>query len=597
MATPPKFKKDAKTGKFAGSEGPGRAGPTPVPVAPVVLAPSAAAGDGPAAPLALLWESFSGRQASGGSVAPAGLGSDDGPDGNAGNGGNASNGTVSDVVTCSECATTRRRGSAHRCAAPGLIVVTSATEKVLAACRAAGGYPLIVGGSVRDALMSKTAGTRVTSKDIDIEVYRLGEFAPLERQLARIGRVDLTGVSFGVLKALVDGEDFDVALPRTDEKTGDSHQDFTTRPDANLDEVTACARRDFTMNAMGWDPLTGELVDPWGGSGDLAAGILRHTTDAFKEDPLRVLRGVQFAARFNLVLAPETAQLSQSMADGFEHLAAERVWGEIAKLASHGVKISRGLDVLHQSGWERHFPELAAIRDVAQDAVWHPEGPVHVHVGLAADRAAEIAVRDNLDVDARQLLVLAAILHDFGKAGPGTQTSVAAGVVAIQSHGHAELGVAAAGAFLARLNAPHRVAEHILPLVREHMSAASFGDTDPTPTAVRRLLRRLAAGPNGPSLADWARLLEADSEGRGSGNKPAVGHRWVAVADTLGGPAALRPLLRGNHLAAAGLTPGPQFAVLIRASVAAQDDGLFVDEAGAVKWLTGRLAADAAPPR
>lgn len=492
---------------------------------------------------------------------------------------------TTDQVHCTNCGARRARGVAHRCPADNLLALSPATRKVLAAIRAAGGRPLIVGGTVRDALRSRS--THTPAHDVDIEVYGVGRYELIARQLTKIGRVDLTGASFGVLKALVDGEDFDVALPRTETKTGSTHTDFEAVPHAALDEVAAFARRDFTINAMGWDPRSGELVDPYGGTADLAKGVLRHTTDAFREDPLRVLRAVQFAARFDMTLAPETAELAQSIADEYEHLAVERVWHEFEKLAEKGRNISLGLDVLHQTGWERHFPELAAIRDVPQDATWHPEGPVHVHAGLAADRAVELADRDGLEGDARVHAVLAAMLHDLGKAGEGTQVVVDAdGRESVQSRGHADLGADAAWEFLKRIRAPKHVSDNILPIIRNHMAAHGSQKGVPSKRAVRLLMRRLDAGPNGPTIQEWARLVDADTGGRGSGSHEGVGAAWLAVAVTLGPDNKPKPpILRGQHLMAAGVTPGPAFAKVIKASVAAQDDGEFDDEAGAIAWM------------
>lgn len=170
------------------------------------------------------------------------------------------------------------------------------------------------------------------------------------------------------------------------------------------------------MNAMGWDDATGELVDPYGGRADLDAGVLRHTSDKFSEDPLRVLRGVQFAGRFDLELAPQTAALCQEIAPTFAELNKSGIWDQFHKLTTKGTHISKALEALHAAGWEQHFPGLAATRGIPQDRRWHPEGAVNVHLGLSGDEAARIARRDGLDEEETSILVLAAITHDFGKA-------------------------------------------------------------------------------------------------------------------------------------------------------------------------------------
>jgi tRNA nucleotidyltransferase (CCA-adding enzyme) len=499
------------------------------------------------------------------------------------------------AVDCPNCGTSRTRGQAHRCAALGLVPVDGPTGKVLAAIRLAGGRPLLVGGAVRDALHARLGGTaQAAPKDVDIEVFDLPSFDPLMPALTRLARVDEAGRSWGVLKLAVDGTDFDISMPRTETKDGDGHRGFAVFTDPHLGEVEAAGRRDFTINAMGYDPETGELVDPYGGAADLAAGALRHTTKRFAEDPLRVLRAAMFAARYNLTLDPATVELAASISDQFDTIAKERVWGELVKLTGKGTRISAGLDVLHATDWERHFPELAACRDVPQDPAHHAEGPVHIHLGLAADAAAAIAERDGLAEQDRHLLVLAALCHDFGKAAPGgTQIHYRDNgtVEKITSRGHAQLGRDATRAFLVRLGAPERTVRRVVALVGEHMSHAS-ADGTPTPTAVRRLARRLDAADL--TLHDWARLVEADTSGRGPSSKASPADAWLAVAARLpAGGRAAAPLLRGEDLIAAGLTPGRSFSSIISASIAAQDAGEFTDAAGARAWLARHLVGNA----
>ena len=483
--------------------------------------------------------------------------------------------TMTEQVTCPECGADRARGVAHRCSAPGLLTLTLATGRVLAACRAAGGRPLIVGGSVRDALTSRDTST--PPKDIDIEVYDVTGFDTLQTQLGKLGRVDLTGASFGVLKLSIGREDFDVSFPRTDSKTGTGHRGFETTPDATLDEVAACGRRDFTVNAMGWDPDTEELVDPYAGAADLEAGILRHTTNAFAEDPLRVLRGAQFAARFGFDLASETAELAHGIADQYDTLAVERVWGEWRKIATRGIHISKAIGVLEDTGWLAHFPALADTRGCPQDPVWHPEGDVLTHQGLAADSAAAAAIAAGLNDTDREIAVLGALLHDVGKPATTVHGD------RITSSGHDGAGDPIARQFLTSIGAPTAVANKIGPIVREHMCHAST-DHEPSGPAVRRLIRRLSAGPDAPTIYDWARVVAADADGRGNGSKPNPAAAWIAVAERVG-PTPRKALLRGEHLFAAGWTAGPSFAAVIRASVTAQDDGAFDDETGAVAWF------------
>lgn len=464
---------------------------------------------------------------------------------------------------------------------PDLIELTPETEQVLDALRAAGGRPLIVGGAVRDGLLSRTQGGTVDSMDVDIEVYGLSKD---EVRNALPGEVNEFGQAFGVFNTSLNGQDFDVALPRQDNKTGDGHRGFVVETDPNMPFEIAFARRDFTMNAMGWDAATGELVDPLGGRADLEAGILRHPSEHFSEDPLRVLRGVQFAGRFGMEFAPETAELCREMAPAFHQLHKDGIWKQFRKLSTEGTHISKALEALHASGWEPHFPGLAATRGVPQDLRWHPEGNVNVHLGMAGDQAAAIARREGLDEEETSILVLAAITHDFGKAH---STKVKEDGT-ITSGGHHETGVEPAREFLNGIGAPGKYHEKILPLIREHMCHTPGGGVEISPSAVRRLLRRLDHAGGGPTLKQWSLLVEADKAGRGEGARHTRNYvpDWLAVAERIGNETAIsKTLLKGHHLAEAGVQNRKMWAIIVSQSEEAQDDGAFSDEAGARDWL------------
>jgi len=231
-----------------------------------------------------------------------------------------------------------------------------------------GGRALVVGGAVRDALMG------MSPKDIDVEVYRVS-YEDLTKILKKYGSADLVGQSFGVIKFVgPDGLDFDFSLPRIDSKSGVGHKDFNVQVSSDLTPKEAAARRDFTFNAISYDPLTGEIIDPYNGREDLKNKIMRHTSDAFSEDPLRILRGMQFASRFGFDIAPETAELANSIRDQYKHLPKERVEGEFKKLVQKGIEPGRALDYLYQTGWSENFPEVNVLRGVPQEFSFHPEG-------------------------------------------------------------------------------------------------------------------------------------------------------------------------------------------------------------------------------
>ncbi len=226
------------------------------------------------------------------------------------------------------------------------------TEKVLNAIYDAGFHPYIVGGSVRDALLN------LPQKDIDIEVYG-GDAEDFIKAIKPLGKVDEVGKSFGVIKLQIGKEDFDISLPRKERKTGDGHRAFDIEPDPFMSLDDATARRDYTINALMYDHRLGFIVDKHGGYEDLENKILRHVSDAFDEDPLRVLRGVQMSSRFGFTLHPDTITKAQSLLNEYSTLAVERVQIEFQKLYEKGKSTQNALQVLQQTGWDKHFVGLS----------------------------------------------------------------------------------------------------------------------------------------------------------------------------------------------------------------------------------------------
>lgn len=447
-------------------------------------------------------------------------------------------------------------------------------ERVLAAIRSAGGRPMLDGGFVRDSLMGVTGG-----KDVDMEAYGISDPDALIGALAAVGKVTEAGKVYGVLKVRAGDQDIDISIPRREAKTGAGHRGFTVIPDGAMGFAEATARRDFTVNAILYDPASGEVIDCHGGLRDLEAGILRHTSGRFSEDPLRVLRGVQFAARFGFTMAPETVLLCFKIRGEYKELAVERVWCEFEKIGTRGTHISKALAVLEDTWWGHHFPALMNMRGIPQDPEWHPEGDVWAHAGMAADQAARLADETGLSGTDRLVVVFAALLHDAGKV---THTQVTGG--RITSHGHAEAGVGRAREVLQSIGCPEGVTARILPLIAEHMNC--FGR--PSKPAVRRLVRRLAPA----TLAELALVCAADAKGRGDPGAWSTAGPWFEMGRDL--KVEERPakgLLTGDHLIAAGMKPGPAFKPVLAAALAAQDDGEFDDEAGALRWLAEREEA------
>ncbi|MCC7242540.1 MAG: HD domain-containing protein [Acidobacteria bacterium] len=358
----------------------------------------------------------------------------------------------------------------------------------------------------------------------------------------------------------------DVALPRRESKTGRGHKGFAVEGDPHLPLEDAARRRDFTINAVAWDPLTDEYLDPFGGRGDLARGLLRVVDPrTFADDSLRVLRALQFAARFELTLETESARLCRAIP--LDDLPAERIWGEFEKLLllagrpSIGFALARDLGVVEQL-----LPEMVPLYDCPQDPEWHPEGDVWTHTLMVMDQAR----RRNTDLGRAPLAVimLGAVCHDLGK--PATTVHVGG---RIRSPGHEEAGVAPAGRILDRLNIQTLdgldVRAQVLGLVAEHLRPSAFHKAQDTVTdgAFRRLAQRV-------DLELLTRFARADCHGRGGAFDCSAMDWFIERARSLGvehRPPA--PILLGRHLLEMGQAPGPRMGEILRAVYDQQLDG------------------------
>jgi tRNA nucleotidyltransferase (CCA-adding enzyme) len=430
--------------------------------------------------------------------------------------------------------------------------------RVLEICRAvgeAGGRGVLVGGYVRDRLRGEAA------KDLDVEVFGL-ELAALERVLARFGHVIQVGRAFGVFR--VKGIDVDFSLPRRDSKTGTGHRGFDIDVDPEMSFAAAARRRDLTINAIGLDPLTGEILDPHDGRGDLERGVLRATDPAqFADDPLRGLRVAQFAARFEMQPDAELRALCARL--DLSELPGERLLEEFRKLLGKGVVPSLGLRFLEQTRLLRFLPELDALRGVEQDPGWHPEGDVWVHTLMVVDAAARMRAEGD-----DEALLFAALCHDLGK--PQTTVEEAG---RIRSPAHDVEGVAPTRSFLARLRAPGALVEKVAMLVRHHLAPALFEKNKAGARAYRRLARSLEAV--GATLEELERVARANHLGRTvpealAGSFPA-GEAFLAQARQLEVAQRADPdVVRGRDLLARGFTPGPSFGEILNRCRELQDE-------------------------
>jgi tRNA nucleotidyltransferase (CCA-adding enzyme) len=458
-------------------------------------------------------------------------------------------------------------------------------EKVVdiaTAVRDMDGRALLVGGCVRDLLMKREP------KDWDLEIYGI-EPAKLRALLDRFGPANVVGEAFAVYKL---GPTLDVSLPRRERKSGRGHKAFVIEGDPSMSFEDAARRRDFTVNSILKDPLTGEVIDPFNGREDIDRQILRAVSvDTFPEDSLRVLRAGQLAARFEFDIEPNTVALCRVI--DLSDLPAERVWGEIEKLLLRARRPSIGLHWLRALGAiAQLFPELNTLIDVPQDKEWHPEGDVFVHTALVADRARELI--DDLPYAKQVTVMLAALAHDFGK--PSTTEFIEG---RIRSRGHEEAGVAPTKRFLDRLHIHtldgYDVRSQVLALVCDHLKPGEFfkkreevGDG-----AFRRLSRKC-------ELDLLYRVAKADSLGRNTDAVPrekwftSEAQDWfIRRAKELEvdqQPPA--PILLGRHLLEMGLAAGPRVGEITKVVYEMQLDGRIRTLDDARNFVKTMLSAD-----
>ena len=315
-----------------------------------------------------------------------------------------------------------------------------------------GGRALLVGGCVRDALLG------MSSQDIDCEVHGLTQ-EQLLSVLSPLGEIDKSGEAFGVYT--LPAAHIDFALPRRETRTGARHADFTVTLLPELSPEQAAARRDFTVNAIMRDALTGEIIDPYDGCGDLRRGVLRAVPGGqVEEDPLRVLRGAQFAARFHLTPDADTLGMMRRMP--LDALSPARVMDECKKALLAADEPDVFVRVLEAAGalspW---FSELVPLRSAPQSPKHHPEGDAFEHTMLTLRAAAQWRAQ----VDDPLAFMLAALTHDLGK--PATVRKNERGEW--QAAGHELAGVAPLTAMLTRLGVGKQTVAYCASLCRLHM--------------------------------------------------------------------------------------------------------------------------------
>ena len=466
----------------------------------------------------------------------------------------------------------------HKVCAPAII-----SYEIAPAITKAGGKAYIVGGWVRDRLLGIEESNSI---DYDVEVFNI-DTKDLKALLSKYGTVKECGASFGVLKFRphlqpLDNRVFEIdfSIPRRERKAGVGHTQFDIECDPTMTFEEAALRRDLTINAIGLDVDSSDILDPYNGVQDIKDKRIKHVSDRFAEDPLRVMRVAQFAARFEFHVDESTIELCRSLVEEMRSLPRERYWAEFKKLLLKSDYPSIGFTFLDRCGAISLFPELEALKGVEQNPFWHPEGDVWVHTMMVINEAAKL--RSGVE-DRDIVLMLAALCHDLGKP-----------ITTIwkddkwRSPGHEEEGEAPTRSFLAKLTNETKLIEEVVALVKDHLKPTIFYEAKSKMSAIRRLSLRV-------DIPTLVKVAQADQMGRTHWQSLARDYpagSWMMnkykelKKEHSSTGHGIERLLKGRHLIEIGVEPGPDMGKILDKAFEAQLDGEFKDEIGAINWAS-----------
>jgi tRNA nucleotidyltransferase (CCA-adding enzyme) len=422
-------------------------------------------------------------------------------------------------------------------------------EDILINLQELGATPILVGGCVRDYFLN------IPVKDYDVEIFGIDCFEIIEKSLKKYGSVKLVGKSFGVLTLRVDEYDFDFALPRIEKKIGNTHQEFEVITNANLSFKEAAIRRDFTINAIGYDFSKKEFLDPFNGINDLRNKTIKHIDDdTFIEDSLRVYRAVGFASRFDFKIEEKTKELCKQIVlnDELKYLPKERIYEELKKLFLKSSKPSIGFELIRELGILKYFPELEVLINCIQEPEYHPEGDVWIHTMMCLDEMARILKEENIKDEYKKLYLFYAILcHDLGK--PFCTKEINGKITSFK---HENLGIEPTISFLSKLTNEKKFIEIVCSLVKNHLAPFQLYLAESSLKAIKRLSLKV-------NIEDLCLVCLADCLGRDISDKdkcPKATSWLLNSAKELNiQNKAIEPLVQGRDLIALGYKPSKKF--------------------------------------
>ena len=426
-------------------------------------------------------------------------------------------------------------------------------EDILNDLQELGATPILVGGCVRDYFLN------IPVKDYDIEIFGIDSFETIENSLKKFGSVKLVGKSFGVLTLRVDSYDFDFALPRSEKKTGNTHQSFEVTTNANLSFKEAAIRRDFTINAIGYDFSKKEFIDPFNGIKDLKNKLIKHIDDiTFVEDSLRIYRAVQFASRFDFKIEEKTKELCKQIVFGneLEYLPKERIFEELKKLFLKSIKPSVGFELIYELGILKYFPELKALIGCIQDKEYHPEGDVWIHTMMCLDELARIIKEKNIEDEYKKMYLFYGILcHDLGKPYCTQEINGK-----ITSYKHESLGIEPTISFLSKLTNEKRFIDIVCTLVKNHLAPFQLYLAESSLKAIKRLSLKV-------NIEDLCLVCLADCLGRDIPNKDKCHNAtsWLLekAKELEIHNEPIKALVQGRDLIALGFKPSQKFKEIL----------------------------------
>jgi tRNA nucleotidyltransferase (CCA-adding enzyme) len=423
------------------------------------------------------------------------------------------------------------------------------------------GRMFYVGGYVRDKILDPS---NTNIKDIDVEVFNIKP-EELKSILSKYGIVDEFGVNFGIIK--IHGINIDFSMPRKEKNIGEGHKNFEVSVDPYMSIIDSARRRDFTINAILEDVLTGERFDFFNGILDIENKIIRHIDDkTFVEDELRVLRACQFAARFDFKIANETINLCRQININTLSLPKERVFGELEKALLKSDKPSIFFEYAKEIGFlkDMFFP-IDKLIGLKQNPVYHPEGDVWNHTMLVIDEAAKLKNKSNYPI----AFMIAALCHDLGKIF--TTKVLENGKIVSYNH---ENDMDVISRFLKNITNNKDLISSVKLLVKNHMRPNILVKENSTDKAIRKLI--VDTSGKIVNIYDAILLSKADRLGRNINeiNNSSLEIWWKnRLSKVIGEKTTLEPLIKGRDLISMGFVPNREFKDMLDRAFKLQIEG------------------------